>query len=55
LGGGSSIRRFKELEVLQEILASTKATFFLGNGDLLAQFGGLIRKDGPAGVALPPP
>lgn len=39
------LARLKELEVLQEILAGTKATFVLGSGDLTRQIAGLIGKE----------
>ena len=39
------LARFKELEMLQEILAGSKATFVLGSGDVVDQFRSLIRKD----------
>ncbi len=39
------LARLKELEILQEILAGTKATFVLGEGDLAGQFRKLIRKN----------
>ncbi len=39
------LARFKELEMLQDILAGSKATFVLGSGDVADQFRSLIRKD----------
>ncbi len=39
------LARFKELEMLQDILAGSKATFVLGSGDIAEQVRGLIRKD----------
>ncbi len=39
------LARFKELEMLQDILAGSKATFVLGSGDVAEQFRNLIRKD----------
>jgi regulator of protease activity HflC (stomatin/prohibitin superfamily) len=39
------LARMKELELLQEILAGTRATFVLGRGDVAEQVRGLLRKD----------
>ena len=39
------LARFKEFEMLQDILAGSKATFVLGSGDVVEQFRSLIRKD----------
>lgn len=39
------LARMKELELLQEILAGSKATFVLGSGDLAEQVKGLLRRD----------
>jgi len=36
------LARIKELELLQEVLAGTKATFVLGHGDLSGQIRGLL-------------
>lgn len=42
------LARLKEMELLQEILAGTKATFVLGSGDVVEQVRGLIRQDASA-------
>src|SRR5262249_3124327 len=39
------LARMKELELLQEILAGSKATFVFGAGDITEQFRGLIRQE----------
>ena len=41
------LARFKELEVLQEMLAGSKATFVFGQGDMLDNLRGLIRANEP--------
>jgi regulator of protease activity HflC (stomatin/prohibitin superfamily) len=40
------LARMKELELLQEVLARTNATFVLGQGDLVAQFAALVNRKG---------
>jgi regulator of protease activity HflC (stomatin/prohibitin superfamily) len=45
------LARIKELELLGEILAGTKATFVLGDGDLLERVRGLIAARTPAAEA----
>jgi regulator of protease activity HflC (stomatin/prohibitin superfamily) len=42
LAENPALSRLKELEALQQILAGTKATFVLGNGDLAKQVTGLL-------------
>ena len=44
------LARLKELEILQQIVAGTKATFVLGPGDLAQQVKGLIAGDGEQGA-----
>lgn len=39
------LARFKELELLREVLAGAKATFVLGNGDVTRQIAALIGKE----------
>src|SRR4029077_13246863 len=39
------LARMKELELLQEILAGSKATFVFGNGNVADQIRGLIARD----------
>jgi regulator of protease activity HflC (stomatin/prohibitin superfamily) len=43
------LARMRELELLQEILAGTKATFVLGEGDLARRIGGLVASGVPDG------
>jgi regulator of protease activity HflC (stomatin/prohibitin superfamily) len=45
LAENPQLSRLKELELLQQILAGTKATFVLGNGDLMNQVRGLMTAD----------
>lgn len=45
LAENPALARLKELEVIQEVLGNAKATFVLGPGDLMGQFGSLIRKE----------
>jgi len=42
LADNPALARIKELELLQEVLAGTKATFVLGQGDLSGQIRGLL-------------
>jgi regulator of protease activity HflC (stomatin/prohibitin superfamily) len=42
LAENPQLARLKELEMLQQILAGTKTTFVLGNGDLTQQIRGLV-------------
>ena len=45
LAENPALARMKELEALQEILSGTKATFILGQGDLIEQVGRLVARD----------
>ncbi|MGE0480999.1 MAG: slipin family protein [Phycisphaerae bacterium] len=45
LAENPALARLKELEVIQDVLGNAKATFVLGPGDLMGQFGSLIRKE----------
>ena len=44
LAENPQLSRLKELEMLQEVLAGTKATFVLGQGDLTEQIRGLVAR-----------
>jgi regulator of protease activity HflC (stomatin/prohibitin superfamily) len=48
LAENPTLARFKELEMLQEILAGTKATFVFGDGDLAGRVKALIASGEPA-------
>jgi regulator of protease activity HflC (stomatin/prohibitin superfamily) len=42
------LSRLKELEAIQQILAGARATFVVGNGDLVKQVTGLLASQSPA-------
>jgi hypothetical protein len=42
LAESPQLARLKELEMLKEVLAGTKATFVFGSGDLTEQIRGLV-------------
>ena len=44
LAGSPALMRIRELELLEQILAGTNATFVLGQGDLATQVRGLVGK-----------
>lgn len=48
LSENPTLARIKELELLQQVLAGTKATFVFGAGDIAEQVRGLVRSDAAA-------